>query len=254
MRTRLLKEEWFKDETIAELPAEARLLFMGLHCFADREGRFEWRPKRIRIEIFPYDARQDTERLLQSLLTAKLIGKYETAGHVFGFIPSFGSQKIHPHEKQSVIPANPVDVITCNDIEVTCQPSRAIVEVEVEVDSKREVQEGERQVMLAPRIVMKASEQVALIAEFGERQVTLAAQTASDWLLSEGKTKKNYAAFLRNWLRRDTQSRPRFQNSRERNEAREALAMERLALVEASGAESLFHVGLCNDIKKLGGK
>lgn len=258
MRTRLLLDEWFKDDRLAELSVEARLLFMGLHCYADREGRFEWNPKRIRAEIFPYDGRQVTDRLLGELVETKLLKRYEAAGHAFGVLPSFGSQKIHPHEKQSVIPSPSEDVVTCNDMSLQREPRATSVEVEVEVEvevgkgvqGKTNQVSAERQVTLAPRIVLKASEQVALIAEFGERQVTEAAQTASDWLLAEGKTKKDYAAFLRNWLRRERETgrtappRAQFQNSRERNEEREALGMQRLRMVEESGAESLFHVGL----------
>jgi hypothetical protein len=56
MRIRTIKPSFFKDEEIAELPMEGRLLFQGLWLMADSEGRLEDRPKRIKVEIFPYDA------------------------------------------------------------------------------------------------------------------------------------------------------------------------------------------------------
>ena len=44
MRTRLLKPGFFMNEELARLPVRARLLFAGLWCLADREGRLEDRP------------------------------------------------------------------------------------------------------------------------------------------------------------------------------------------------------------------
>ena len=38
-----------------ECSMSARLLFVGLWTIADRNGRLEDRPKRIRAELFPYD-------------------------------------------------------------------------------------------------------------------------------------------------------------------------------------------------------
>lgn len=263
MRTRLLRDGWFKDEDLAEVSAEARILFMGLHCYADKQGKFDWKPKRIRAEIFPYDTRQDTARLLRELEDRKLIVSYEAAGHAFGFIPSFLScQSPHKKEAESVIPDFPglsTDVHGISGKGWTAIEIEIEKEIGTEIEIEKEIAEiaaprklgrqvtTENRTELAPRIVVKDSERVALIAEFGEEQVIRAAERASDWLLAEGKTKKNYAAFMRNWLRRESESgrsRPQFENSRERNEKREALAIHRLKQVEESGARSLFHVGL----------
>ncbi len=54
-RIRTVKPELFKHEDLAELPPLDRLLFIGLFCLADREGRLEDRPKRIKAELLPYD-------------------------------------------------------------------------------------------------------------------------------------------------------------------------------------------------------
>ena len=55
-RARNIKPGFFKNELLAEMPPETRLLFMGLWCLADREGRFEDRPKKIKMELFPCDS------------------------------------------------------------------------------------------------------------------------------------------------------------------------------------------------------
>ncbi len=54
-RARNIKPGFFKNEDLAELDAFDRLLFIGLWCLADREGRIEDRPKRIKMELFPCD-------------------------------------------------------------------------------------------------------------------------------------------------------------------------------------------------------
>ena len=46
-RARNIKPGFFANENLAECDPLARLLFAGLWCLADREGRLEDRPKRI---------------------------------------------------------------------------------------------------------------------------------------------------------------------------------------------------------------
>jgi hypothetical protein len=53
-----------------------RILFIGLWCLADKEGRLEDRPKRIKIEIFPYD-NYDAEKGLIELEKARFILRYK---------------------------------------------------------------------------------------------------------------------------------------------------------------------------------
>jgi hypothetical protein len=66
MRIRTIKPGFFTHEEIAELSPLARLLFIGLWCMADVAGRLEDRPKRIKIEILPYD-KADADALLNEI-------------------------------------------------------------------------------------------------------------------------------------------------------------------------------------------
>jgi hypothetical protein len=129
MRARNIKPGFFKNEDLADVSAAARLVFIGLWCIADREGKFEWRPKRIKAEIFPYE-NCDIERHLMSLHDKKFIVKYSHGGVEYGFIPNFlKHQSPHPHEAKSVIP-NPDEnnesnqchdmPVTCNEMQVEC--------------------------------------------------------------------------------------------------------------------------------------
>lgn len=77
-RARNIKPSFFKNEILIELPFETRLLFIGLWTLADREGRLEDRPKRIKMEIFPAD-NLDVDSLLSQLNKAGFIQRYVPA-------------------------------------------------------------------------------------------------------------------------------------------------------------------------------
>lgn len=52
------------------------------------------------------------------------------------------------------------------------------------------------------RIAMTEEAHRKLVVEYGEDFVSAQIAIADDWLLSKGRTQKDYAAFMRNWLRR----------------------------------------------------
>lgn len=109
MRARNVKPGFFKNEQLAELPCEARLLFIGLWCLADRAGRLEDRPKRIKMEVFPADS-FDVEPLLELLASEKLIIRYSADGGNFIEIPTWSKhQRPHHNEVPSRIPENQGD-------------------------------------------------------------------------------------------------------------------------------------------------
>jgi hypothetical protein len=104
MRSRILKPGFFKNEELAECDPLARILFAGLWGYADREGRFEWRPKRIKAEILPYD-KCDIKVLLQQLVQGGFIHPYSVNGKDYGYVPTFHQhQNPHRRESQSKLP------------------------------------------------------------------------------------------------------------------------------------------------------
>jgi len=105
MRARNLKPDFFLNEKLAEVSAHERLLFIGLWCLADREGRLEDRPKRIRAAIFPYED-VDVDSMLDRLYQAGLAIRYEVDRENYITIPGFSKdQQPHYKEAASVIPA-----------------------------------------------------------------------------------------------------------------------------------------------------
>lgn len=103
-RARNLKPGFFTNDQLLGCEPLARLLFAGLWCLADREGRLEDRPVRIKIEILPCD-NCDVDGLLSQLHDNGLIVRYERDGRRFLSIPKFlQHQKPHHKEKPSTIP------------------------------------------------------------------------------------------------------------------------------------------------------
>lgn len=66
-----MKPDFFKDEDLATLPFECRLLFAGLWNLADKAGYLEYRPRWIKAEIFPYDD-IDIQNVIALLLHPKI--------------------------------------------------------------------------------------------------------------------------------------------------------------------------------------
>lgn len=114
MRARDIKPGFFKNDQLAECSMAARLLFPGLWMLADREGRLENRPRKIKAEIFPFDD-VDVAALLAELDRAGLIRTYEAEGKALVWIPQFRRhQSPHKNEKGSELPAHPDDLAaTC---------------------------------------------------------------------------------------------------------------------------------------------
>lgn len=103
-RARNIKPGLFSNEVIAELPPFDRLLYIGLWCLADREGRLEDRPKRIKMELFPCDT-YDVTSGLDSLSSHGFIQRYQVADLAIIEIPTFRKhQRPHGTERDSVLP------------------------------------------------------------------------------------------------------------------------------------------------------
>jgi hypothetical protein len=104
-RTRYLKPEFFSNEQLADLEPLARLLFAGLWCYADREGRLEDRPRRIQVEILPYDSDANIDEMLTQLANANFIIRYEVQSVRYLAISNFVKhQRPHPNEPASGLP------------------------------------------------------------------------------------------------------------------------------------------------------
>jgi hypothetical protein len=106
-RSRNIKPGFFLNEDLAECDPLARILFAGLWCLADREGRLEDRPRWIKAQALPYD-NCDVDALLQQLAARGFIFRYQVDGRRLLWVIRFlEHQSPHGNEKPSELPAPP---------------------------------------------------------------------------------------------------------------------------------------------------
>jgi hypothetical protein len=104
-RARNIKPGFFTNEELVELPFSTRLLFIGLWTEADRAGRMEDKPKRIKMKLFPADD-LDVDTALQQLHDKGFLLRYEANGERYIQILAFDKhQNPHKDERKSEIPA-----------------------------------------------------------------------------------------------------------------------------------------------------
>jgi hypothetical protein len=104
-RARNLKPSFFTDDELGKLPPLARLLFAGLWCIADREGRLQDKPDKIKALVLPY-CHSNVNQLLDKLNEARFIARYEHDGHRYIQVRQFAKhQNPHVKEPKSTIPA-----------------------------------------------------------------------------------------------------------------------------------------------------
>lgn len=92
-RIRSIKPEFFRHEGLQDLEQSnpgsyAMLVFAGLWGHCDRAGRFEWRPRQLKLDILPFLS-FDMAVTLQLLESHGLVCRYTVDGRDYGFIPTF---------------------------------------------------------------------------------------------------------------------------------------------------------------------
>lgn len=109
MRIRSIKPAVHLDEELWDLEQESGLpifrAYTGLWGAADREGRFEWRPRMLKSEILPYwDG--DFSRVLDALTARGFLVRYVYRGRHFGYVRTFKKhQVINNKETESALPS-----------------------------------------------------------------------------------------------------------------------------------------------------
>ena len=106
---RSISRDFFSNADIAELTPLARLLYIGIWFEADREGRFVWHPKTLKLRYLALDdcnINDITDELIQS----GVVVPYRVEDRVLAYIPGFAEfQNINNKEKASQLPAPPTD-------------------------------------------------------------------------------------------------------------------------------------------------
>jgi uncharacterized phage protein (TIGR02220 family) len=106
-RIRSIKPEFWTDDAFADLTDAHQLLYIGLWQFADDSWRFEWRPRRIKAFVFPFRPDYDIDAMLDALLAAEKLIRYEVDGHEYGFLPGCADHQVVNRPTASKLPPPP---------------------------------------------------------------------------------------------------------------------------------------------------
>ena len=100
-RARNIKPAFFTNDELSELEPLARILFIGMWTIADFKGCFEYKPKRLKVQILPYDE-CDIEQLVSALDKSGFISIYSVQGQRYIKVINFGKhQNPHKNERES---------------------------------------------------------------------------------------------------------------------------------------------------------
>lgn len=110
-RSRNIKPGFFQNEDLQELDFATRLFFIGLWTEADKEGRLEDRPKKLKNALFPADD-VEVEQMLDGLAAYGFISRYERAGKkIIQIVKWAKHQNPHRREAPSTLPAETDEVV-----------------------------------------------------------------------------------------------------------------------------------------------
>lgn len=101
-RIRSLHPGQWRDERFVELSFGARLLCLGLRNLADDQGVFEWKPKTIKMELFPAEDVPVAE-FLSELERWQHVRKFREGGRDYGVIRNF-CQWQRPKKPNAIYP------------------------------------------------------------------------------------------------------------------------------------------------------
>jgi hypothetical protein len=142
-RIRTIKPEFFRHEQLQDLQKQhsdlcPMLVFAGLWTVADKAGRFEWRPRQLKLDILPF-LEFEMESTLELLRSAHLVNQYEVGGKQYGEIPTFrdhqritGKEALSPERYPRNNRESPVNTLRSQEVEKEVEKE---VEVEKEIPS-----------------------------------------------------------------------------------------------------------------------
>lgn len=237
MKNRILRPGFFDNAELAALPFEARLLFAGLWCLADREGRLKDLPPLIKAKIFPYDSISENkiENLLTALEKSEFIHRYTVRNLRLLEIVNFAEhQTVHKHEAASKLPKRqekdikPIDVATCRVIYATSTVDVDTRRPSVHSNStsnstnnntsskstgtaKEYLSNEELKLPVDEDCVVRLTREdlQSLRENISKLVLRDLIQRLHDYLLQSGKKYKNHRATIRNWHRRMADAEPK---------------------------------------------
>jgi len=99
-RARNIKPAFFNNDELAEIEPLGRLLFIGLWTIADFKGDLEWREKRIKAQLLPYD-NCDVKKVAINLDKSGFIRFYSDNDKIYLNISNFSKHQ-NPHKNERI--------------------------------------------------------------------------------------------------------------------------------------------------------
>ena len=97
-RARNIKPQFFQNEELGELSPIARLAFIGMWTIANFRGCIEYRAKRLKVQLLPYDD-CDIDNIVNALEKSGVIRMYSVQGKTFIKIVNFEKHQ-NPHKNE----------------------------------------------------------------------------------------------------------------------------------------------------------
>ena len=97
-RARNIKPSFFTNDELGDVNPLARLLFIGMWTIADFKGCFEYKPKRLKVQLLPYDD-CDIEQLVNDLEKSGFISIYSVRGRKYIKAINFAKHQ-NPHKNE----------------------------------------------------------------------------------------------------------------------------------------------------------
>lgn len=132
-RARFIRPEFFTDEKIGELSFGARILFSGIWCQSDLRGVFEYSPKLLRVQVFPFDedvTSGQVSQWLSDLAQRSMVARFEADGKTWGYVCNWSDYQPISGREQAIGTRRPPPPDECrsqaqprHDLEHACAAS-----------------------------------------------------------------------------------------------------------------------------------
>lgn len=146
-RIRTVKPEFFRHADLYDLEADSglpiRIAFAGLWTACDREGRFDWKPRELKLDCLPYDD-VDFSRVLDALMSRGFVVRYASkSGEIYGVVPSFRKHQVINNKESASTRPDPKDAKECSLKTDACGTREPRVDIATVTPLSQTLMEGE---------------------------------------------------------------------------------------------------------------
>lgn len=195
-RIRTIKPEFFLDDDLAKLHPLTRLLFIGLWCIADKSGRLEDKPQKIKVQVLPYD-KHDIDAELDVLSINGLIVRYEIDGRKYIQISTFCKhQRVHNTEKESDIPPYSNEATVKYPLNNGGETVAAGINV---TGREGKGKEGKGKEKHGDAVFLTLAEFEKLVEKNGEEKTKRAIEILDRYIMSKGKKYNSHYHTILGW-------------------------------------------------------